>query len=291
VIPGLFVVGTDTGVGKTYISAAIARAMTGEGRRVGVLKPVATGATPATGDVFPSPLAGGGRGAGPPGLPTPSTPHPTLPRKEGGLPKETSNDQEEAHWHVDDAAHLIQAIGGAATTAEVCPIAYEEPLAPPVAARRAGGPLDADRVFDATATAIEHWQAGRGAEVMVVEGVGGLLCPLAEGITVADLAVRLDYPLVVVARRGLGTLNHTLLTVEAALMRSLRVAGVVLNGAEPTADPVAEATNPAELARRLGPVPVRAEIPHGADEASMAVVMEGLGWYNRASAPRLPFRP
>ena len=124
---------------------------------------------------------------------------------------------------------------------------------------------------------------------MVVEGVGGLLCPLAEGITVADLAVRLDYPLVIVARRGLGTLNHTLLTVEAALSRSLRVAGVVLNGAEPTVDPVAEATNPAELARRLGPMPILADLPHGIDEEAAAVVMNGLDWYNRASGPRLPF--
>ena len=69
---------------------------------------------------------------------------------------------------------------------------------------------------------------------MIVEGIGGLLTPLAEGMTVADLAIRLDYPLVIVARRGLGTLNHTLLTVEAALGRGLRVAGVVLNGAGPT---------------------------------------------------------
>ena len=120
---------------------------------------------------------------------------------------------------------------------------------------------------------------------MVVEGVGGLLCPLAEGMTVADLAIALDYPLVVVARRGLGTLNHTLLTVEAALARGLRVAGVVLNGSEPTADPLAEATNPGELARRLPGVAVLAEVPHGED----ALTGGGLGvvdWWGRALVPR-----
>jgi dethiobiotin synthetase len=106
---------------------------------------------------------------------------------------------------------------------------------------------------------------------------------------VADLAVLLDYPLVVVARRGLGTLNHTLLTVDAALSRSLRVAGVVLNGAEPTTEPIAESTNAEELARRLGPVPVLAELPHGVDREAAAVAMKGLDWYNRASEPRLPF--
>jgi dethiobiotin synthetase len=294
-LPGLFVVGTDTGVGKTHIAVAIARALTASGRIVGVLKPVATGATPI----------------------------------EGG-------------WRVDDADRLIGAIGGVATTAEVCPIAFAEPLAPPVAARRVGSLLTAEDVIGSTFAALGHWRDSRGAEINVVEGVGGLLCPLAEGITVADLAVKLDYPLVVVARRGLGTLNHTLLTVEAALARGLRVAGVILNGAEPTADPVAEATNPAELARRLGPIPILADFPHepspeasgggilshaaphpgpppqggresdqsppplwgrvrlGGPPASapenlelasgdlMAVVMHGPDWYNRASRPRLP---
>ena len=139
-IPGLFVVGTDTGVGKTRVAAGIARAMVGEARRVGVLKPVATGAV-----------------------------------REGDA------------WKVDDADALIAAIGGDATTAEVCPIAFAEPLAPPVAARRSGRLLGADEVVDATRAAIRDWQTRRGAAVMVVEGVGGLLCPLAEGITVADL--------------------------------------------------------------------------------------------------------
>jgi dethiobiotin synthetase len=241
-VPGLFVVGTDTGVGKTRVAAGIARAMAREGRRVGVLKPVATGAV----------------------------------RDGDG-------------WKVDDAEQLIAAVGGGVETAEVCPIALAEPLAPPVAARRSGRLLDADEIFGETLAAIRHWQAERGAEVMVVDGVGGLLCPLAEGITVADLAVRVDYPLVIVARRGLGTLNHTLLTVEAALSRSLRVVGVILNGAEPTTDPIAEATNPSELARRLGPVPILAILSHEPGEAAASVVLSGVDWYNRAGRPRLPF--
>jgi dethiobiotin synthetase len=241
-IPGLFVVGTDTGVGKTRIAAMIARAMVGSGRVVGVLKPVATGASLSD---------------------------------EG--------------WQSDDADALIAAIGGGLGTSDVCPIAFAEPLAPPVAARRVGMPLMMSEVERTTIAAIDAWQANRGAEVMVVEGVGGLLCPLAEGTTVADLAIRLDYPLVIVARRGLGTLNHTLLTVEAALARSLRVAGVVLNGAEPTRDALAEATNPTELARRLGPIPILADLEHDPSRATMTVVMDGSDWYNRASRSRLPF--
>ena len=136
---------------------------------------------------------------------------------------------------------------------------------------------------------------------MVVEGVGGLLCPLAEGTTVADLAVALDLPTVVVARRGLGTLNHTLLTVEAARLRGLRLAGVVLNGSEPTADPIAEQTNPAELARWLVDVPILADIPHDPTHArtpaALLDAIRGLDWKRRAAPPRLaaeslhPWRP
>ncbi len=271
---GLFVVGTDTGVGKTRVAAAIARAMTHEGRRVGILKPVMTGVAEVwkadqmddadqllealgvgwLGSRFETPVSS----ASTPGSRSETPATPTTP------------------WEVPPKAI-------------VCPIVYPEPLAPSVAARRLGRPLAADDLYAATSDCLAYWRDVRGAEVMVVEGVGGLLCPLAEGITVADLAVRLDYPLVVVARRGLGTLNHTLLTVEAALSRALRVAGVILNGSEPTADPVAEATNPAELARRLGRVPILAELPHGIDEEAVAVVMNGLDWYNRASGPRLPF--
>ena len=101
------------------------------------------------------------------------------------------------------------------------------------------------------------------ADVIVVEGVGGLLCPLAEGSTVADLAVALDYPLVIVARRGLGTLNHALLTVEAARLRGLRIAGIILNGSEPATNAAAEATNAVELAGRVAGVAVLADVPHG----------------------------
>src|SRR6516162_3253545 len=179
---GLFVTGTDTGVGKTFVAAAIARSLIAAGREVGVLKPVATGAERV------------GEG-----------------------------------WRCADAEALIEAIGGGVPLDRVAPLRFEEPLAPSVAARRLGSPLDRARVLSVVGDALAWW-AGR-AEVMVVEGVGGLLCPLAEGTTVADLAVALDYPLVIVARRGLGTLNHTLLTVEAARLRGLRVAGVVLNGA------------------------------------------------------------
>ncbi len=237
-LPGLFVVGTDTGVGKTRVAAAIARALAGEGRRAGVLKPVATGAS---------------RGAG-------------------------------GAWRCEDAEHLIDAVGGGLPVARVALILFEEPLAPSVAARRAGTPLRQADVEAATALALDWWAAGR-AEVMVVEGVGGLLCPLAEGTTVADLAVALDYPLVVVARRGLGTLNHTLLTVEAARHRALRVAGLVLNSPDPETGSAAESTAAGELARRLPGLAILAELPHGGTSGLPDPVL-GVDWFARARPPR-----
>lgn len=234
--PGLFVVGTDTGVGKTFVAAALARTLAAQGRRVGVLKPLATGAT-----------------------------------WQGGA------------WRCDDAERLIEAVGGGLAVGRVAPILYHEPLAPSVAARRAGLPLTHDRVVRTTAEALAWW-ADR-AEIMVVEGVGGLLCPLAEGTTVADLAVSLDYPLLVVARLGLGTLNHTLLTVEAARSRGLRIAGLILNSPEPGTGSVAEATNPEELARRLPGVALLAELPHEAS-AGLPETFLSVDWYERAQPPR-----
>ncbi len=144
-----------------------------------------------------------------------------------------------------------------------------------------------DRVERSVDEALAWWETR--ADVMVVEGVGGLLCPLAEGMTVADLAVRLDFPLVVVGRRGLGTLNHVMITVEAALRRSLRVAGVVLNGSSPPTDPIAEATNAAELARWLGEVVILADWPFDPDGVDSAAGESGdnlAGWYDRARSPR-----
>jgi dethiobiotin synthetase len=98
-------------------------------------------------------------------------------------------------------------------------------------------------------------------DALIIEGVGGLLSPLSETMSVTDFAVRVGFPLLIVGRLGLGTINHTLLTVEAALRRGLPIAGVVLNQTSPGEPDLAAATNPDELARRL-PVPLLGVIPH-----------------------------
>lgn len=122
----------------------------------------------------------------------------------------------------EDAIALSEAAGGVALET-VCPARYRLPAAPATAARKEGARHD-------FAGLVAHVQGvQRRHPWVVVEGAGGLLVPLWEARTFADLAVALDARLVVVARHALGTINHTSLTIEAALHRGLRVAAVVLN--------------------------------------------------------------
>lgn len=141
----------------------------------------------------------------------------------------------------DDAAFVRDACGDAA--AATCLRYLEEPLAPAVAADRAG----VDMEFDALRRSADD-ELSR-AEVGIVEGVGGLRVPLAGGDDVVDLVAALDCPAVVVARSGLGTLNHTALTVEALERRGVPVCGVVLN--DYAGASVAERTNPDVLAEMI----------------------------------------
>ncbi|HEV2727986.1 MAG TPA: dethiobiotin synthase [Solirubrobacterales bacterium] len=118
---------------------------------------------------------------------------------------------------------LRRASGSGQSDDEIAPYRYGLPASPHLAAALAGEEIDPERLWRAAAAAAE------GAEAIVCEGVGGLLVPLSPTYLVRDLAADLGYPLVVVAGPGLGTINHTLLTVEAARAAGLEVAAVVLN--------------------------------------------------------------
>jgi dethiobiotin synthetase len=144
-----------------------------------------------------------------------------------------------------DAERLREAAGGADPLELVCPYQFEPPLAPGVAARLAGVAISLPRLTEvARALALRH-------AALVVEGAGGLLVPLTPGATYADLAVALGLPVLVVARAGLGTVNHTALTVEALRARRLEVAGVVLNRTGPD-DDASVPYNAAEIERITG---------------------------------------
>ena len=118
---------------------------------------------------------------------------------------------------------LRRASGSDQSDEEIAPYRYGPPASPHLAAAMAGEEIDPERLRHAAAV------AAAGAETIVCEGVGGLLVPLSPGYLVRDLAADLGHPLVVVAGPGLGTINHTLLTVEAARAAGLEIAAVVLN--------------------------------------------------------------
>jgi dethiobiotin synthetase len=169
---GLFVTGTDTGVGKTVVAAAIAAALRAAGTRVATFKPVVTGIDEADGS----------RAAD----------HELLGRV-AGLPP-----------------------------AAVAPVRLGPAVSPHLAAELEGVAIDAGALVAGARAAAE------GADVVVVEGVGGLLVPLTRECSVRGLAVSLGLPVVVAARPGLGTINHCLLTLEGARSAGLDVRAIVL---------------------------------------------------------------
>jgi dethiobiotin synthetase len=117
---------------------------------------------------------------------------------------------------------LRRAAGSGQSDGDIAPYRYGPPASPHLAASLAGEEIDRRRLLEAAQT------AASAADFLVCEGVGGLLVPLAPGYLVRDLAVDLGYPLVVAASPGLGTINHTLLTIESARAAGLEVSSVVL---------------------------------------------------------------
>jgi dethiobiotin synthetase len=152
-----------------------------------------------------------------------------------------------------DHALLRRAAGSTQSDDEIAPYRYGPPASPHLAASLAGEEIDPERLRRAAHATAE------GADVLVCEGVGGLLVPLTPPYLVRDLAVDLGLPLVIAASPGLGTINHTLLTVEAARAADLEVAAVVLTPwpEEPSA---IERSN-RETIEALGEVPVKALPP------------------------------
>ncbi len=143
---------------------------------------------------------------------------------------------------VDDALTVIN------------PLCLRYPLAPSVSARLEGREIDMSTV----ATAFAHLK--QKYNFLVVEGVGGIAVPLHGDFLVAHLISQLQLPLLIVARAGLGTLNHTLLTVAFARQFNLQIAGIILNRMQPETAGLAEQTNPAEI-ERLTQVPVLGVVP------------------------------
>ena len=143
---------------------------------------------------------------------------------------------------------LARAAGGRRSAAEVAPYAFGPAVSPHYAAELAGEAIDPARIRTAARA------AAASADVLVCEAVGGLLVPITADYSVRDLAVDMQLPVVVAARTGLGTINHSLLTVESARAAGLRVAGLVMSPWRARPEPI-EASNRATVERLAG-VPV-----------------------------------
>jgi dethiobiotin synthetase len=174
-----------------------------------------------------------------------------------------------------DVETLWSALGEHHSRDLICPQCFNAPLAPPLAAAAEGREVS-DRLLTAGA------QAWRGAaDLLIVEGAGGLLCPLTDQTTMADLARDLDWPLVVVAANRLGCINHTLLTLASARQRGLPVAAVVLNSVSAAGD-ASCAGNAAAIEQYGGPVPIASLEWNGERVQSRDGPIGGLDWYRLA---------
>ena len=173
---GYFITGTDTGVGKTVVTACLATLFKSWGEDVGVMKPIETGVDPECSSSANS-----------------------------------------------DARFLMEITCIQDPLEEVCPYRLKPSASPYQAAKIEGKELDPAKILESfRALQSKH-------SMMLVEGIGGLLVPITIRYNVADLALQMGLPLIIVSRLRLGTLNHTLLTINAARQHGLEVKGVILN--------------------------------------------------------------
>jgi len=176
---GFFITGTDTGVGKTVVTACLSLLFKNQGMDVGVMKPIETGVDPKC--------------------------------------SSTAN---------SDAKFLMKVSGSTDAEEEVCPYRLKIPASPYQASEIAGTPIQ-------PATILEQLKILQSRHnMMLVEGIGGLLVPITTRYNVADLALEIGLPLIIVSRTLVGTLNHTLLTINAAREHGLKIKGVILNRQE-----------------------------------------------------------
>ena len=194
----LLITGTDTDVGKTYVSCLTVNQLRASGVRVGAWKPVCSGAV----------------------------------IDESGIPR----------W--SDVDLLAGAVGDLSAKELICPQTFRAAVAPNTAAAMEGREVDE--------TLIRQGPVGwhEAADVVIAEGAGGLLSPLSDNLSTADVAVQLAAPVIIVAANRLGMINHTLLTVEVAHQRGLTVAAVIVNDVGTDAGDLSQGSNVEQLNRR-----------------------------------------
>jgi dethiobiotin synthetase len=167
----------------------------------------------------------------------------------------------------DDVSQLTAAANVESRADLVNPYCFEPPIAPHIAARQAGVAIALDKIADA------YRELARSADVVVVEGAGGLRVPLSDAEDIGDLVVRLGLPVVLVVGMRLGCLNHALLTVEAIARRGLRLAGWIANCIDPAMSHISD--NVAALDQRIR-APRLAHVPFmpAPDAADIASILD-----------------
>lgn len=215
---GYFITGTDTGVGKTHVTALLLAEFQRRGQPAAGFKPIACG-------------------------------------------RDGRNDAGIYHRLVDHQVSLDT----------INPVYLRQPLAPVVAARLEHRRIDRRQIHRAYRALRSRFQP------LLVEGAGGWLVPITRRYYVSDLAIDLGLPVIIVARLGLGTINHTLLTVRAVQESGLPLAGVILSDEVGGKQSLAEKTNP-DAIRALSGVPLLGCIPHGdrGAQTAAAQVIDGL---------------
>lgn len=204
---GLFIAGTDTGVGKTMVAAGLVRLALDRGIRCLAVKPIETGCQVREGMLYP-----------------------------------------------EDGAFLRLAAASDLTLDQCAPLRFSVPASPARAAAMEGRILKLSDIEEHIRTIVED------ADLTIVEGAGGLMVPIQERLMMIDLIERLGYPTLLVGRTKLGTLNHTLLSLEALERRGISTVGIVLSCTEPNPGPEEEFT-PGDLAKLVKDIPVLV-LPH-----------------------------
>jgi dethiobiotin synthetase len=179
------------------------------------------------------------------------------------------------HQSDGDAARLKGLSGVEDPVEQICPYSVEEPLAPVLALERAGQQVtlkDLQRGYQRLKEKHTY---------IIIEGAGGLAVPYVQGRLVVDAAAMFDLPLIIVARPNLGTVNHTLLTIEYARRRGLQTAGVIISGYREEQADIGEQTNPAMIESYSG-IPVLGVVPWidelESRESVLAAVRKSIQW-------------
>ena len=205
---GIFITGTDTGIGKTFVAMGLIKSIGKKGLNVCPMKPVETGCRIKDSGLIP-----------------------------------------------DDTVKLIKASGVTEPVDLINPYRLKHPLAPAVAAEIEGVKISRGKIFFA------YKKLSTKYDLMIVEGAGGIMVPVYKKYLFLDLAKDLGLPLVIVSRPGLGTINHSLLTIEAARNKGLNVLGVIINYAIKTKKGLPEKTSP-DVIEKLGGVPLLGVVPY-----------------------------